>query len=345
MSNAWSTTLVDAPFREDGALPDFGQPDAELQAAEHAGIVVPLTETAVCGAFGKDARSFLHGQLSQGVDDLSEAEWRLGGYCSPKGRLLALLRFFAEDSDHVLALTHGSVLDSALRRLQMFVLRAQVALEDLSDRTAAIGLAGPVAGETLAEIAGTPPAEPGGVTEAGDLRVLRLPDDGNVPRFTLLAPVPELVNIWGMLSRALTPAGTDAWDLLAVRTGEPQITEATAELFVPQMVNLELIGGVNFSKGCYPGQEIVARMHYRGRAKRRMFRIVLDTAHPPEPGTAVRTDQGQEAGAVVRAAPNRQGQVEALAVLPLDRVAEETLYVAELPLRLETLPYPIPTGE
>lgn len=342
MHAPWSDLLAESTFTE--SL-HFGDPDAELHAAEHAGIVTPLTETGVLGAYGPDARGFLHGQLTQAVEDLPEEAWRLAGYCSPKGRLLALLRILADDAEGVLGTMDRGLLATTQGRLRMFVLRSKVALEDLSERVAAIGLAGAAAAELLSELAGTPPATAGGVTHAGDLQVLRLADDGHVPRFMLLTPVAELQNIWTMLGRGLTPAGTNAWELLAVRAGEPDVREGTVESFVPQMVNLELIEGVSFSKGCYPGQEIVARMHYRGQAKRRMFRIILDSDRIPAPGAAVRTDQDQEAGTVVRAARNRQGRVEALAVLPLGRLAEERLFVDGVAVALETLPYPIPTGE
>jgi len=345
MTAPWSDILADAgaEWSGDGTLRHFADPLQELHAAEETGIVTPLTEMGVLGAYGEDARDFLHGQLTHSVTDLPPDRWRLAGYCSPKGRLLALFRLLADDGG-VLALTHGSLQDATLQRLHMFVLRARVALEDLNDRLAAVGLAGPPAGELLAELAGTPPAEPGAVTEAGDLRVLRLNDAGG-PRFVLLAPHAELAAVWHMLGRGLTPAGRDAWELLAIRAGEPEITAATREAFVPQMVNLELIDGVSFGKGCYPGQEIVARMHYRGQAKRRMFRVSTAGTDLPEIGAAVRTAGGQEAGAIVRAAPNTQNRAEALAVLSLQYAANEALYVDERPLQLDTLPYPIPTGE
>lgn len=345
MQEPWSTLLEAGSHDGDGRPAFLADPDAELHAAEHAGVVVPLTDTGVLGAYGPDARTFLHGQLTQAVADLTGDAWRLGGYCSPKGRLLALLRLLADGPEGVLGLMDRTLLRRHLGRLRMFVLRAQVALEDLSEGTAVIGLAGQAAAEQLAELTGTPPAAAGGVTEAGDLRLLRLMDDGNLPRFILTAPAAELESVYDMLCRGLTPAGGNAWELLAIRAGEPEITEATAEAFVPQMVNLELIDGVSFSKGCYPGQEIVARMHYRGQAKRRMFRVVLDTGEAPPPGTAVRTETDQEAGTLVRAATNRQGRTEALAVLPLDRLSETRLFVTGTEVRLDTLPYPIPTGE
>ncbi|MBA1145512.1 folate-binding protein YgfZ [Ectothiorhodospiraceae bacterium WFHF3C12] len=345
MHEPWSALLEEKPPGDNDRIAHFGDPDAELHAAEHAGIVVPLTDTGFIGAYGPDARTFLHGQLTQAIEDLPEERWRLAGYCSPKGRLLALLRVMEDGGEGVLGLLDRDIVESTLGRLRMFVLRSRVALENLTGQTAALGLAGAPAVELISELAGTPPAEHGGVSEAGDLRVLRLGDDGNVPRFILVTPASELRNIWNMLGRGLTAAGGNAWELLAIRSGEPAITGPNVEAFVPQMVNLELIDGVSFSKGCYPGQEIVARMHYRGQAKRRMFRIVLDTDEPPEPGTAVRTGQEQEAGTIVRAARNRQGRVEALAVLPLARVAEERLFVDGVAVELETLPYPIPTGE
>ncbi len=301
-------------------------------------LLAPLEELGLIRVAGPDAVAFLQAQLTQAVDDLDSGESGYAGWCSAKGRVLALFRVLRMDDDFRLLLPRALVADT-LKRLRLFVLRAQVAVEDESDTVGVLGVAGTAAGGLLAESTRAPPATPGAVTSSGDLQVIRLPDPD--PRYLVLAPGEQVEALWHSLGRGMMQVEAAVWHLLDIRAGLPQITTATRERFVPQMLNLESLGGLSYGKGCYPGQEVVARMHYLGRLKRRLFRVSIIGDIPPAPGTAVRDPEGREQGEVVSAAATPEGGVEALAVLRIDAAASGLVVdgrlVSELPL-----PYPPP---
>ncbi len=249
--------------------------------------VTRLDDWGVIRASGPEAASFLHGQLTQDVMHLDEAQARLAGYCSAKGRLLASFVTWRRGPEEILLACSADLLPGVLKRLTMFVLRAKCKLTDASAEWPLWGLAGDVAAVA------PDPTWARGVVGSAD--VLRLPDavvHGHaVPRA-----------LW---AGADTPAGAvldaDAWRWLEVHSGVARITAATSEQFVPQMVNLELVGGVNFQKGCYPGQEVVARSQYRGTLKRRGHLVEADVALRPGQEVFHSADPGQPAGMVVLA--------------------------------------------
>jgi len=249
---------------------------------------VALTHWGVIRARGDDAASFLHSQLTNDFSALAPADARLAGYCSAKGRLLASFVAWKAAPDEILLACHASVLASTLKRLSMFVLRAKCKLIDATADVPLVGLAG----SAVPGDAATLPAWRRMDIDAGAL--VRLPDGAGVPR-ALLASTHQ------------APAGDslslDAWRWLELQSGVPVIEASTAEHFVPQMLNLELVGGVHLQKGCYPGQEIVARAQYRGTVKRRMFLFDVDAAAAPAQEVFHSGDPGQPAGMVVNAAP------------------------------------------
>lgn len=241
-----------------------------------------LNDWGVIRAAGPDAAAFLHSQLTQDVESLQAGEARLAGYCSAKGRLLASFTIWRPAPDEVLLACSADLLAATLKRLSMFVLRAKCKLSDASIEVPLYGVAGPAA--LAAGDVGRWSARQDGVA-------LRLPDDGAVARALFTGTAPDL-----------PPLDASAWQWLEVASGVPRIVGATVEQFVPQMVNLELVGGVNFQKGCYPGQEIVARSQYRGTIKRRAF--VFDAAAPATPGQELfhSSDPTQPAGLVANVA-------------------------------------------
>ena len=295
-----------------------------------------LADWGLIRAHGPDARSFLHGQLTQDVQGLQPAEARLAGYCSAKGRLLASFVIWAGAGDEVFLACSADLLSAVLKRLTMFVLRAKCKLEDASAQHALWGAAGADARTLLGSLA------PWQMRDEGDGRVIRLPDalldDQPLPRALLLRPAaaPALPG----------PAlDADAWLALEALSGVPRIVAATSERFVPQMVNLELVGGVNFQKGCYPGQEVVARSQYRGTLKRRGY--VLGGAAAMQPGQDVydSADPEQPAGLVALAGRLAPGRYVALAELKIAAAAGGSLHLgaADGPLlTLGSLPYALP---
>ena len=295
-----------------------------------------LADWGLICATGADARNFLHGQLTQDVLHLPDGQARLAGYCSAKGRLMASFVVWPTAADELLLACSADLLPATLKRLSMFVLRAKCKLGDASGELALWGAAGPSAA-----------ALTGGMTPwqqraDGARQLIRLPDarlDGhNVARALLVAPLAEP-------APALPALDAGVWAALEVRSGVARVVAATAEQFVPQMVNLELVGGVNFQKGCYPGQEVVARSQYRGTLKRRAY--LLTGATPMTPGQEIfhSADAGQPAGMVALAGTLGDGRHDALAELKIAAATEGSLHLggAEGPrLSLGTLPYAVP---
>jgi folate-binding protein YgfZ len=307
---------------------------ADLQGA------LPLSDWGLIRAQGEDARSFLHGQLTQDVSGLDAGHARLAGYCSAKGRLLASFVMWAPAPDTVLLACSADLLPTTLKRLSMFVLRAKCKLVDASAEVALWGLAGTGAAALLgpAALAGD-----WAVHQHGEATVIRLPDAGEqgaaVPRWLWAAPAAAAAPAL----QALPPA---VWAWLEATSGVARIVAATSEQFVPQMVNLELVGGVNFQKGCYPGQEVVARSQYRGTLKRRAQ--VLTSTVPMASGQEVfhSADPGQPAGLVALAGSRSAQQHAALVELKLAALPGGSLHLgaADGPvLQLAALPYALPS--
>ena len=340
----WPTLLAvqSARFDADGRLLDFGDASAELHTTLGDGGVMPLPELGVIRVVGDDAAAFLQAQLSQGVTDQEVTESRLAGLCNPKGRLLAIFRVLRLDEDDFLLLTHASLLEGLVKRLRMYVLRSRVALQDFTPHAAICGVTG-TGGVAVTEATGTLPQGTGTVVHAGDTSVVNL--GGEPERFLVIAHARDMSGLWQALTQGSPPVTPAAWELLAIRAGEPAVAAATSERFVPQQVNLELIGGVSFSKGCYPGQEVVARMHYRGTPSRRMFGLTApEGGDVPVPGDSVLTADGSSAGEVVRAVAGPAG-VEALAVLRVGYRDRQDMRLGGQPAGFAQLPYAVPMPE
>jgi folate-binding protein YgfZ len=251
---------------------------------------VRLTDLGVIRATGADAAAFLHGQLTQDVLGMQPGQSRLAAWCNPKGRMLASGWVQRRAGDELLLVLSQDLLAATLKRLSMFVLRAKAKLTDVSAEWAIHGLLGDAVRMPL--------------TEAARVVIPLLPADG-APRALLLAP-PD------------APAPTapalplDIWHWAAVRSGVATITAPVAQAFVPQMLNYESVDGVNFKKGCYPGQEVVARSQFRGAIKRRAWVTRVDTdariAQAGQAGQAGQaifhdSDSTQPAGLIAQAAP------------------------------------------
>ncbi|MDE2564615.1 MAG: folate-binding protein YgfZ [Burkholderiales bacterium] len=303
--------------------------------AEAAG-TLRLEDWGLIRARGDEAASFLHGQLTQDFAHLPADRARLAGYCSAKGRLLASFVGWSAAADELLLACSADLLAPTLKRLSMYVLRARCKLSEASAERPLWGLAGQVAQQALGDAA-TAPAW--GRTRVGDSDVIRLPDgrvgDRPVPRWLLAGtPPPGLP--------ALAPR---VWQGLEASSGVPRIVAATAEQFVPQMVNLELVGGVAFDKGCYPGQEVVARSQYRGTVKRRAALLYTPTLLAPGQEVFHDGDPEQPAGLVVNAGVLPGVGPVALAELKLEALAGGSLHAgsAQGPrLQPGTLPYALP---
>ena len=314
-------------------------------AAPEAGFFAALSDFGLIAASGEDAASFLHSQLTNDVQTLNGDNARLAGYCTAKGRLLATMLTWRTGEDILLMLPR-ELLPAIQKRLQMFVLRAKVKLRNASNDYAILGLVGafkaPDLGAYLPEQNVSPYAKQD--SESGTL--IRLPDADGVPRSLWIADPAQAIAAWPMLVETMKPASAASWRLTEIEAGIPWVVSATQEKFVPQMINFELVGGVSFKKGCYPGQEIVARSQYLGKLKRRMLPARL-SAESVAAGMEIyaENDPAQPCGMIVNAERGVDGEVDCLVELKIAEAADSAIRLgaADGPLlRFLPLPYAMP---
>jgi folate-binding protein YgfZ len=336
MSTPWRHILHDTPANwQDRSLIDFTDPDGEIRQALAGDIVAPLPGIAVIEASGADVTAFLHGQVSSDIQALADGSSQLAAYCNPKGRMLALFRIIRRDDGYFLLLP-AELLDATLKRLRMFVMRSKVLFSDVSESWAVLGCSGDKSMTALAGQGLNPPPEADSGAWQDDAGIWRL--RGEQPRALVLATKERMGQLWAALTDS-RPVGEPAWRLLDIRAGIPQVLSGTVENIIPQMANLDLIGGISFTKGCYPGQEIIARMHYLGNLKRRMYRLTISTPDLPAPGSDVHTADDARAGEIVMAAPSLDGKSEALAILQIERAQTAQLQVAGHAADVRPAPY------
>lgn len=341
MNNQWKAFLESRSARID----DEGRVRFPNAPVEAACALSDLSDLGLIAVTGPEAAQFLQGQLTNDVVGLQAGHSQLGSHCSPKGRMLACFRVIKLEDGIYLQLPRSKV-EATVQRLRMYLLRAKARIEDASDRVAAIGIAGdcapgllaarfarlpdqdnevtcqagPPTGSAAAAQPATGSADPDADASiaGGDLILARIP--GPVPRFEILGPPAALESVWDDLAATATLVDADYWALLDIRAGIPSVYPETSDAFVPQMANLELVDGVSFTKGCYTGQEVVARMRYLGKIKRRMYRAEVRSPEPPAPGSALHcptSGSAQGTGRVVDARPNDRGGFELLVVVEI----------------------------
>lgn len=348
-------------------------PGTAVAAALAGGGLAWLAGHSVLRLSGDDAVRFLHSQTTNDVQQQAPDAANWHGYCSPKGRLLATMLAWREDAS-IRLLLPDSVAETIRKRLAMFVLRSKVRIENESGAFVVLGLIGAAAAEALRGLElqvpapmkisarASQPEAPSGVGDepsapaltaiglsalpAGALEAPRT----EVPRWLLVVPVDSVERVWTALRRTLAPIDSARWRWTDVRSGIAPIVPATSEQFVPQMLNLEAeaIGAVSFTKGCYPGQEIVARSHYLGKTKRRAFLARLDSpersgsAEEPLPGADVADASGRPVGVVVAASRAPDGAVDVLHEAQVAAQQEGPLAVGGQKLQPLELPYSLP---
>lgn len=331
MSATGSTTLPGNSPRPDQ------DPDDQRMAITDGSIRCRLDDRGLLSFRGSDAATFLHGQLSTDVLGLAAGESRLTSYSDARGRLLLVGRLYAETDRFLLEIPSDRI-EPVRQQLAKYVLRADVRIEDVSstlDRCAAAGHSAAIA---LGAVVDSLPTEPGQsvITEAG-ARIVRLA--GPRPRWQIHGAPAAVTPVWDQLAGHTIEVDSGQWRLLDIEAGIPAVHEATAGHFVAQMLNLDRLGAIDFRKGCYPGQEVIARTHYLGRIKRRMQLLHLAmNADSPTPGTIVEQD-GKKVGEVVEGASLPVGGCLVLAVIHNE--AEEPLSIDGQPAERRPLPYGI----
>lgn len=296
-------------FGEDG--------DAQLAVPppqnKHHSWLTPLTSMGVLRAQGRDAKKFLQSQLTNDVEALAPGANCIAAWCDPKGRAQAVLRVHAQADDNLLAIAPSGVLDAIEKKLRMYVLRAKVTLTREDEAYGCMGQ-------------GLAPSPARGTDDCGDenerdVTVIQIDVSHQLVVAPFDAALAYAASAWADGSAMMDES---AWRLAEIRSALPQVFPATMGEFVPQMINLELIGGISFSKGCYPGQEVVARSQYLGRIKRRMFHVSAKPGPALAAGEPILTQDGAKAGLVVQSTLNGDGQTELLAVLRSELVDAAT---------------------
>ena len=279
-----------------------------------------LCHNAVIAITGDDATTFLQGQFTNDVEALNAGEAQWTGWCSPKGRLIATF-LLVKRPDGYLAMLPAEIAPAIAKRLSMFVLRSKVKIADVSGERERVSVSGSGGAEVARHLVGAVPAPMRSAERDGVLAVALGTD-----LILLLAPRGDTLVDLALKTHGARP-DPDAWHRALIHAGIPTVVAATQEAFVPQMANFDLVGGVSFRKGCYTGQEIVARTQYRGILKKRMALAHVDAGATPAPGQSIyNTVFGdQAAGTVVNAAPAPEGGYDFLVVAQIESLREGNL--------------------
>jgi folate-binding protein YgfZ len=340
-NNTWQTHLkAQGAMIENDSVVHFSDSASELQATASANVLCDLSHLGLLELKGADAATFLQGQVTNDVKLLTGHNAHFTGYCSPKGRLLAIFLAFAL-ADHLHLQLPRSLVEAIAKRLRMYVLRSKVEIKDVSNEIVRFGINGLEAASILASSLGKIPSQDFELLTLENCTVLRLPTIASHSRFEIFASTENAIALWSALSKHCQPVGKACWDWLDIQAGIPEVYPATQEQFVPQMLNLDALNAINYKKGCYTGQEIVARTHYLGTVKRRTFLAHIAGDASPKAGDKLLDAQGTEAGQIVRVSPDLEGGFLTLAELRLEAQASGQIRWGNVPLNFETLPYEV----
>lgn len=291
---------------------------------------------------GADANKFLQGQVTCDLRELNNPITRLGAQCNPKGRILLTFRALQINPETIALRIPVTMLEKAKQSLGKYIVFSKAKLIDAQNEYFLYGLYGNQAAGLAQKIFQSLPNEDGGYVEHDGNFLIQLDEY----RYELWIHNANTTNIEQQITAAAIQGNISDWELMEMRTGVADICPETYEKLTPQEINYQLVNGINFRKGCYTGQEIVARMHYRGKLKRHMYRFSITTDQNLIPGTAViNNTTGQNAGQIIMAARANSQEIEILASV-LDEQLEE-LAIEGIPQKLKQLPLPyaIPTAD
>jgi folate-binding protein YgfZ len=343
MNQDWQNFLVTQGAQmQGGAIGQFGNAAAERLATRDGTVLCDLGQFGILRVSGTDAESFLQNLLSNDIHEVTATRAQFSSLNSPKGRMLATMLIWRDGDDYFLQLPR--VLCEPIRKkLSMYILRSRVNIGDASNDIVMLGLSGVDAKEILsARFAALPQAKLGCIfTEHGS--VIKFGDIS----WQINTSPQQAQTLWLEMNRKARPVGSQCWDWLNIRSGIPVILPQTQEQFVAQMANLDLVNGVNFKKGCYPGQEIVARMQYLGKLKRRMYLAHIDGTDAPQPGDELYSADmgGRGSGMLVNVAAAPSGGYDVLAVLQISSRETQTVHWKSpqgATLQFLPLPYSLP---
>jgi folate-binding protein YgfZ len=301
-----------------------------------------LTNKQLLLVKGPDAGKFLQGQVTCDVKELNEPVTRLGAQCNPKGRILLSFRALQMNNETIALRLPASMMESAQKTLGKYIVFSKAKLQDGGNDFALFGLFGDSAAAVASTFFQQLPTTYEGWIEKDGSYLIQLATN----RFECWVATATVDSFLDAIEKQTQKVSADEWQLLDIAAGIGEVYPESYELFTPQELNYQLVNGINFRKGCYTGQEIVARLHYRGKLKRHMYRFEYKNDQIPPPGTTIINSlSGQNAGTVVMAALNQQGKIELLASLLDEQIDQAKVESATEKLSQLSLPYAIPTAE
>ena len=318
MSPVWHDFLItQGAIVEDGILLNF--PGSNSKAADD--IITDLSHLDIVEISGNEAEDFLHGQFTTNIKQLSNNHCQFSAWCNSKGQVKATF-FIYRHEERFIILLPAELKESFLKQLQMYILRADVKLADKSDEFVRVGLQANDA-TLFPDLIESHPEQQGEVMMDNDLHCLQLPlqgDASNAHRTILIGSLDRQISLWNELVKHATPVGTAIWELLDIQATYPWITTQTTQKFLPQMLNLDLMDGLDYQKGCYPGHEIIARLHFRGQLKRSLYLATCALESCPVSGDLLyANDDEQSVGTVINVQAS-QDKYYLLAVIENDSI-------------------------
>ena len=316
----------------------------ELCDLSRPNILCDLSHLGLLEISGADAVTFLQGQVTNdvnllvGKDNISHAHY--SAYCNPKGRMLTLFLAFAH-YDHLHLQFNRELLEPIMKRLKMYVMRSKVEIKDVTDTIIKFGLNGPQAASMLESVFSKIPTVDYELVSLENGAILKLPSYNDDARYEIFSDTVNAPIIWDVLKNNCIVVEKPHWDWLEIQAGIPDITLKTQEQFVPQMLNLDILGAINFKKGCYTGQEIVARTHYLGTVKRRTYLASIQAGKAPRAGDKVLDLTQNEVGQIVRVAPNTANGFDALIELRIEAKEAGNMTCNDVSITLNNMPYAV----
>ncbi len=334
---SWHQLLAPAAIPSPDGNINFGERPEDCAILADSGskpLLAPLPSRGGLLLEGPDASRFLQGQFSCDVLKLAVGDCRPSACCSPKGRVVANPLLWRIGEQSWLLVAPRSVITALRKFLERYLVFSRAELRDISDEWLSCASFGAVDFAGSAVQADAPDSEWGGTLESGLWRRIA------AQWCEMWLPATQAASIWQqLLSHETQPVGEAIWQLRQIRCGYGEVSQQTSGLFLPQMLNLDALGGIDYDKGCYTGQEVVARAHFLGQIKRRLYRVAVSALSSPEPGATLLGANGDSCGTVLCSAPIAASRWELLAVLRCD--SADTAQFDGQTLQLLPLPYPL----
>lgn len=303
MQTQWNSFLLDNGAQiKNNEITDFGQPKLESRATLTGNIISNLSQLATIEVSGQDAEEFLHGQFTSDIKSLNKDNFQFSAWCNAKGQVISNFYILRYQSGFLLLIPVDQC-EKFTSRLKMYIMRSDVIVSNKSNDLIRIGVSANDHNDLINNIVKDIPENERSLVCTETYTCLHIVD--NKSRFILIGEIDAITKIWQQLTTNMTPAGTHQWQLLDILAGLPWLSESCIEKFLPQYLNLDVLNGVSFEKGCYPGQEVIARLRFRGEIKRRLFLASIQQDITPLVGDDLcLSDNDRSVGKIINVQPH-----------------------------------------